>query len=321
MAQNIDPWIIETTLDSRLAAVWGDALQQSTAAWEAVTNYTFKVVPLGAPFRIVPHDELVTLPGAGVLRGSEAGFIGYGEVAYVGLPYDPTNLIRLGYGKAGALTHEIGHRLGIPDGQGGLYDYARPIGGYSIRNVQWVQQHDGGISSRNDNVKLYGDDDGSMLAGPGADTVTGAAGNEMIYGNQGADRLLGNGGADTLYGGQDNDILSGGSGADWLYGNRGGDALSGGVGDDWLHGGRGDDTLSGGDGADTLNGGIGNDVIHADDFDQISGGDGADTVYGGGSWGDFDPSQGDRWFNEDGTTRVELAGVPSADPFDPMTGA
>lgn len=57
-----------------------------------------------------------------------------------------------------------------------------------------------------------------------------------------------------------NDVLSGDEGANTILGLDGNDVLSGGDGDDVLDGGNGDDTLRGGAGNDLLIGGDGNDV-------------------------------------------------------------
>jgi Ca2+-binding RTX toxin-like protein len=76
-----------------------------------------------------------------------------------------------------------------------------------------------------------------------------------------ADSLSGGAGVDWIYGAAGNDTISGGSGADWLYGGTGNDSISGGAGDDFIDAGSGDDTVSGGSGNDTLIGGIGTDII------------------------------------------------------------
>ena len=75
---------------------------------------------------------------------------------------------------------------------------------------------------------------GSVLGGPGDDTITGTSGD------------------DSLNGGIDSDIIIGGSGNDFLTGNAGNDSLYGGAGNDTLRGDAGNDTLYGGAGADTF---------------------------------------------------------------------
>jgi VCBS repeat-containing protein len=89
--------------------------------------------------------------------------------------------------------------------------------------------------------------------------------------------LSGNAGNDILYGVEGDEMLSGKEGDDYLRGN---------VGDDYLLGGAGDDTLEGGIGADTLEGGIGDDYYlfeKGDGKDVIIDAGGVDTLYFGNS--------------------------------------
>jgi Ca2+-binding RTX toxin-like protein len=74
-----------------------------------------------------------------------------------------------------------------------------------------------------------------------ANTLIGAAGNDVLIGNDGNDQLEGGGGTDTLDGGAGNDQLEGGAGDDALNGGAGNDMLDGGAGVDTLIGGTGDD--------------------------------------------------------------------------------
>jgi len=125
-----------------------------------------------------------------------------------------------------------------------------------------------------------------LRAGSGAHTLSGAAGNDGLVGNEaggagddalqgeaGADSLAGEAGADLLIGGAEADTLSGGEGNDRLFGGDGADVIDGGAGRDTLAGGTAADTLSGGAGADQLDGGEG--------ADQLAGDGGADTLLGG----------------------------------------
>ncbi|MGO4526357.1 cadherin domain-containing protein [Microvirga sp. 2MCAF35] len=77
---------------------------------------------------------------------------------------------------------------------------------------------------------------------------------ENVIAGGGADRLTGNSLANVLDGGSGRDTLDGGWGDDLLKGGNlnHGDSLFGGHGNDTLDGGFGDDTLSGGDGFDTV---------------------------------------------------------------------
>lgn len=65
----------------------------------------------------------------------------------------------------------------------------------------------------------------------------------------------------TLSGGAGNDLLYGARGNDFLFGNFGNDLLVGGTGEDFLNGGAGNDVLVGEDGADSLFGAGGSDLL------------------------------------------------------------
>lgn len=85
-----------------------------------------------------------------------------------------------------------------------------------------------------------------------AATLTGGAGNDLLFGAQN----VGGGAGNTLDGGAGNDFLLGGNGNDSLTGGTGDDVLVGGMGNDTLTGGAGNDVfVFGGGGAD------GNNVI------------------------------------------------------------
>ncbi|WP_170138706.1 calcium-binding protein [Edaphovirga cremea] len=90
--------------------------------------------------------------------------------------------------------------------------------------------------------------------------------------NEGSEIFAG-GGNDTLHGAAGKDVLSGEDGNDLLYGNAGNDQLSGGEGDDKLYGEAGNDVLIGGQGNDYLEGGAGSDTY------LFNAGDGQDTIY------------------------------------------
>jgi Ca2+-binding RTX toxin-like protein len=92
-----------------------------------------------------------------------------------------------------------------------------------------------------------------------ADSLTGDATNNQLFGLPGHDTLVGNEGFDTLDGGDGNDLLVGGANADMLLGGAGNDTLGGGKGVDTMNGGDGDDWLTGALGSDLLTGGAGAD--------------------------------------------------------------
>jgi Ca2+-binding RTX toxin-like protein len=143
-----------------------------------------------------------------------------------------------------------------------------------------------------------------------ADSITGSAYADSIYGYAGNDTINGGTGDDYIDGGAGNDVLNGGDGEDLLVGYAGNDTINGGDGDDLaLDGGIGNDVLSGGAGHDELYGDAGNDRLNGDagnDFltgglgnDTLTGGLGADNFELGGVKGsidtftDFSLSQGD----------------------------
>ena len=86
----------------------------------------------------------------------------------------------------------------------------------------------------------------------GADNITTAAGDDVVYGGTGAD---------TISTGKGQDRLFGGSGDDKLYAGAGDDRLDGGSGNDLMEGGAGADSFAAGTGNDTMTGGAGNDMF------------------------------------------------------------
>jgi Ca2+-binding RTX toxin-like protein len=129
-----------------------------------------------------------------------------------------------------------------------------------------------------------------------ADTFTGDANDNGLFGNGGNDTLDGGAGNDNLSGSSGDDTIDGGSGTfdsisfwdasggvtasltdgtsngggegtdtfkgvEALYGGPGDDTLSGDASDNWLQGQGGDDTLSGGPGNDVLGPGAGTDTL------------------------------------------------------------
>ncbi len=124
-------------------------------------------------------------------------------------------------------------------------------------------------------------ENGTLMAGSIATTLTGNILDNMLVGNElanlvdgaaGNDTISGNDGNDTLRGGDGNDSISGDAGNDSIDGGNGNDTLFGMAGDDRLTGGAGNDLLTGGTGRDTLIGGTGNDTY------VLAAGDGADVI-------------------------------------------
>lgn len=84
--------------------------------------------------------------------------------------------------------------------------------------------------------------DGAFYFGTsGDDTITGASGDNEVYGYDGNDTLSGDTGDDKIFGGYGNDTLDGEEDNDQLEGEGGDDILIGGVGSDYLKGGSGND--------------------------------------------------------------------------------
>ena len=113
----------------------------------------------------------------------------------------------------------------------------------------------------------------AACADPSTATITGTAGDDMIYGTPGDDIIFGLGGDDVINGFGGNDILCGGTGQDRLIGGDGDDEIDGGPDFNWLRGDAGDDVIFGGDNGNESQGNAGDDTIY--------GGAGADTLYGG----------------------------------------
>lgn len=135
------------------------------------------------------------------------------------------------------------------------------------------------------NDTINGGEDNAATTMEGADT-----GNDSLYGGDGNDVLDGKDGNDWVYGDADNDIVRGGTGNDTVYGGTGADSINGQSGDDHLYGmaggdgsnNTGNDTIFGGDGADVVTGSGGQDSVNGEGGnDYVDGKDGEDTVYGG----------------------------------------
>ena len=123
---------------------------------------------------------------------------------------------------------------------------------------------------------FFGNNDSSsvdQIGGSGDDTITAAAGGEVIVAGRGNDNVMGGAGVDVLKGANGNDTLSGGGDADRLFGGNGTDNLDGGAGNDFIFAGDGNDTVTGSAGDDSMEGGNGDDTL--------TGGAGADTMVGG----------------------------------------
>jgi Ca2+-binding RTX toxin-like protein len=121
----------------------------------------------------------------------------------------------------------------------------------------------------------------------GADYLSGAAANDLIFGDLETDTT---GGKDTIFGQGGDDTLRGFAADDLIHGNLGNDSIDGGNGNDVLYGNEGQDIIRGGAGNDALNGVSGNDVLLGEAGNDklyagtqrslLVGGAGSDYLYG-----------------------------------------
>ena len=135
-----------------------------------------------------------------------------------------------------------------------------PIGGVTIQAVD----PQGLATNWTLNLEVSGD----------AESSSGTAGDDELYGS-----ILG----DTIYGKAGDDLLVGNAGDDRLLAGLGNDTVLGGSGDDRIDGSAGDDYLDGGEGDDIMAGGPGNDVYIVEQtgdivLEVISGGAGGDDL-------------------------------------------
>lgn len=115
---------------------------------------------------------------------------------------------------------------------------------------------------QNDNYTMFADAGDDTLYGSNyGDVLNGESGADQIFGYSGNDRIDGGKGFDLVRGGAGNDRINGDGGDDTLYGDGGHDTLKGGGGLDDLYGGKGEDILDGGKGSDFLEGGSGEDIF------------------------------------------------------------
>jgi Ca2+-binding RTX toxin-like protein len=86
--------------------------------------------------------------------------------------------------------------------------------------------------SGNDHLSLCADCPGTLLGGPGDDTLVAGGLGSSLYGNTGDDTLIGGAGGDAMIGGTGSDMISGRGGADRISPDSGNDVVHGGSGRD-----------------------------------------------------------------------------------------
>ncbi len=124
--------------------------------------------------------------------------------------------------------------------------------------------------------------DGTSIDLTGGLTLTGAGGDDHLWGTSLDDMISGRAGADVLYGQSGSDTIRGGGGNDLIYGDTNIAVSPASDDTDLILGGAGNDTVIGGGGNDTVTGGAGNDSLYAHaGSDIVTGGAGADTINGG----------------------------------------
>jgi Ca2+-binding RTX toxin-like protein/subtilisin-like proprotein convertase family protein len=107
-----------------------------------------------------------------------------------------------------------------------------------------------------------------------AESSSGTAGDDELYGSILGDTIYGKGGDDLLVGNGGNDRLLAGLGNDTVLGGSGNDILDGSAGNDYIDGGEGNDTMAGGPGNDTYIVEQTGDVV----LEVISGGAGGEDL-------------------------------------------
>lgn len=118
--------------------------------------------------------------------------------------------------------------------------------------------------------------------GGGADRIVTGSGHDHLRGGSGTDVIKSAGGNDVIEAGDDADVVLSGEGDDVIWGGGGGDVLKAGPGADTVRAGAGDDVVFGWRGADTIRGGPGDDTLRGDfDDDRLEGGPGDDRILGG----------------------------------------
>jgi phosphodiesterase/alkaline phosphatase D-like protein len=121
--------------------------------------------------------------------------------------------------------------------------------------------------------------DDSIYAGEGNNTLLGGAGNNTFYAGAGSDRITADDGNNIAYAGEGNNEILFGNGNNSIYSGAGNDNITSGNGNTSVYAGEGLNTITTGAGNDKLFVGAGNDIINAGNGrNEIYAGEGANTI-------------------------------------------
>jgi Ca2+-binding RTX toxin-like protein len=101
----------------------------------------------------------------------------------------------------------------------------------------------------------------TIVGAPGATTIRGTTGPDVIVDLDGPNRIDGRGGNDTICTGNGDDVIAGGAGHDVLFAGGGKNRVDGGNGDDFIWAGSGNDRIDGGKNFDTFVSDGGTDTV------------------------------------------------------------
>jgi Ca2+-binding RTX toxin-like protein len=133
----------------------------------------------------------------------------------------------------------------------------------------------------------------TILGKPGATTIRGTQGPDVILDLDGANRIDGRGGNDTICTGPGADIVNGGGGDDWIDAGAGANTVDGAAGNDILRAGAGNDVMIGDTGNDDVDAGDGNNLVSTGGGDDhIVTGAGDDRIDGGKAYDTCQPGGG-----------------------------
>ncbi len=244
---------------------------------EVAGEGTDTVLSTSASYTLADNVENLSYAGAGNFAGTGNALA---NVITGGAGNDTLN----GAEGADTLTGGLGNDTYVVDDVGDVVVEGAAAGTDLVRTTLNTYTLGGDV----ENLTFIGTGDFTGTGNDLANTLTGAAGNDILDGGIGADRLVGGLGNDTYHVDHAADVIvEAGAGVDTVLstsatftlaanvenlnhvggngtvvtGNTLANHIQGGVGSDYLDGGAGNDTLEGGAGDDTLVGGTGNDIL------------------------------------------------------------